>query len=188
METYWGRTDALASLKCALELQAAGVPFVLLPVGSVIDGVESWAGGVLGDFTFRRAFSRWYWCVHGPMPLDAAEHIYLDPRGRYHVRAGGHGGARHPRKEVTWHAPDGRKILIDPGGKQRAEWIEIVKRNPDMAGADSVWCDDLAEIAGARGFVELYHVDTHDGLRLIADTIKSLASTTMMTPDVLPLS
>jgi len=174
MRSYQGD----ASLECALELQAAGVPIVLLSPESILEGVDSRAGGELGSFTFRRSFSRYYWVVRGPMPLDAAQRIYVNPDGRYYVRAGGHGSARHPRDETTWRAPDGRQIAIDPGGKQRAELATLITQHPGLAekAADYLWCDALEEVEGARGFVELYHVDTAGGLRLLADTIKSLAT------------
>jgi hypothetical protein len=175
MNTYKDKGDA--SLECAIELQDAGVPIVLLPPESIIDGVDSRAGGELGGFTFRRTFSRYYWVVRGPMPLDLAERIYANPDGRYYVRAGGHGSARHPRDETTWRAPDGRQIAIDPGGKQRAELATLIAQHPSLATAAAgyLWCNALEEVEGALGFVELYHVDTAGGLRLLADTIKSLA-------------
>lgn len=186
MDTYDGTVDASASLKCALELQAAGVPIVLLPSRETLAGIDSRVGGELGGFTFRRAFSRWYWVVRGPMPLDVAEQVYADPRGRYDVRAGGHCGARHPRDETTWRAPDGRKLAVDPDGKQRAQWAGIVERHPDMKSADDewMWCDTVGDVPGARAYVEAYHVDTAEGLRLLADMIKSLApaSTPMLAP------
>lgn len=127
--------------------------------------------GKLGPFTFERAW--YYWMVHGPMPLEVAREMYEHHDGRRAVRAGGHACAPPPEGESNWRASDGREVWA---AKERAECLKWIPRlYADEAEIDRryAFSDDPASI-GARRFVEVYHIDTQEGLDLFAETVRRL--------------
>lgn len=84
----------LADVYCELELRRAGIDVVF---GDESKGeVRTKVTGVIGPFTFRRAWS--YWTVNGPMPMVAAIEMYRDPAGARDVRVDGHCGCPDPRE------------------------------------------------------------------------------------------
>ena len=51
----------------------------------------------------------------------------------------------------------------------------MVERHPSLGPVDSIrFVPDPSAVEGAAAFVDTYHVDTAEGLRLIANTIKSI--------------
>ena len=168
MQNLAGHPKATAI--CAVELQQAGVPVELLatPYGEP----KSDIGGRLGDFTFRRAW--YYWVVRGPMPLAQAEATHADPVGALDVRVAGHCGCPAPAKWVRWRTLDGRRVYHDPTGAQRAQLADIITRHPEFAEDNDVLVDDASAYPGASAYVETYHVDSAEGLALLARTIASL--------------
>ena len=170
MQNLAGHPKATAI--CAVELQQAGIPVELLdkPYGEP----KSDIGGRLGDFTFRRAW--YYWVVKGPMPLAQAEAMYADPVGARDVRVAGHCGCPAPAEWVHWRTSDGRRVYHDPTGKQREQLADIIKRHPEFEhdDDDDVLVDDASAHPGVSAYVESYHVDSAEGLALLARVIASL--------------
>lgn len=117
---------------------------ILVVKKSLLDReVSTRLAGELGDFTFERGWA--YWIVEGPMPLDLA--FALDTMHGYThaIRAAGFaGGPRHDEWE--------RLGLI--------RW-----RTPDGSNGKP-------GLAGARAFVESYHIDDEDALRAFADFLR----------------
>lgn len=170
MQNLAGRPNATAV--AAQELQQAGVPITILP--EPWGEPQSWAGGELPGFTFRRAWR--YWVVEGRMPLAAARLIHAHPNGA-EVRVNGNCTAPAPEDyQVEWCDPEGRRIWRDPDGKQAREWASWIARHPDCDRGDNVFAIDPSLVPGAQGFITEYHVDTEAGLRLIAYTIRGLAT------------
>ena len=164
--------DPHATTECRAELDAAGVPVEVLdkPYGEP----QSRVGGKLGDFTFRRAW--YYWIVCGPMPLQQAEAMYAHADGARDVRVAGHCGCPPPREWAEWKGTDGVDLARDQDGSQLAAWLAFSARFPAVAGTAEPcrFVADPSAEPGAVAFVTSYHVDTAAGLRLLADTIKSL--------------
>lgn len=162
---------------CREELLAAGIPTEALnePYGEP----QSWVGGTLNGFTFRRAW--YYWIVEGPMPLDTANRLYADPIGARDVRAAGHCGCPLPGEWAEYRDAAGVILEVDPDGKQQAEWEALIKRHPGIGEREAKerpfrFVTSIASVPGAKGYVMSYHVDSAEGLRLIADAIRSLAA------------
>ena len=78
-----------ATLACEAELQAAGIPSRVVRPREGAD-VQAHVQGALGKFTLTRSWC--YWVARGPMPLDLAQQIYLQPDAPS-VRVAGHCGA-----------------------------------------------------------------------------------------------
>lgn len=168
MQNLAGHPKATAI--CAVELQQAGIPVELLatPYGEP----KSDIGGRLGDFTFRRAW--YYWVVRGPMPLAQAEAMYARPVGALDVRVAGHCGCPPPAEWAHWRTPDGRIVHHDPTGSQRAQLADIIARHPDFGPCEDVFADDASRHPDASAYVESYHVDSAEGLALLARVIATL--------------
>ena len=82
-----------ADIVIRVELRAAGIEERDL-LAREVGEVPATIGGKLGAFTFRRCW--YYWAAEGPMPLDAARRLYVDPVGRKDVRVAGHCGCPPP--------------------------------------------------------------------------------------------
>lgn len=158
-----------STLYAAHELGAAGVPARPCdPYGEPQATVE----GVLGRFTFRRAWR--YWVVEGPMPLETAQALFDGSEEvRRNVRAAGDctcprpGG---PGALPTYRDANGLEVLADPSGEIRAK---LERWGYDLDGLRLV---DSEEERGAisRPYIDVYHVDSQEGLRLLADAIRGL--------------
>lgn len=174
MQNLAGHPNATAL--CAQELTRAGIPTVPVPpakAGAARE-VGSQVAGRLGSFTFERAW--YYWVVSGPMPLEVARRLYEDPVGREAVRVAGHCGCPPPDEWAVWRDPSGARLWSDPDGSCERRFRALVARHPrlqDPTDPDRFSADPASE-PGARAFVESYHVDTAEGLRLLADAIRSL--------------
>lgn len=115
--------------------------------------------GRLNGFVFKRAWR--YWIVEGAMPLKTAEYIYKN-FSRLGIRVGGDGCNVEPSIYAEPIGLDKKvKILLDKHKKHELtlEQVEIeiqkIKEN------------------SKRLYVMSYHIDTVDGLKVFADTIKS---------------
>ena len=132
--------------------------------------------GILNGFEFR--FQNYYWVVTGKMPLSVAEKIYADPLGKAHVRAGGHCMKECPTKHiempdvfwVKWQESLGLEPLT-PDNVFRL--MKAGKSVVDTYNSESLKALKVAQEIGIA-YVELYHVDSLAGLRLIADYIREL--------------
>ena len=65
-------------------------------------------------------------------------------------------------------------VYHDPTGAQRAQLADIITRHPEFAEDNDVLVDDASAYPGASAYVESYHVDSAEGLALLARTIASL--------------
>ena len=133
--------------------------------------------GKYGPLEFRRAW--YYWVVEGPVPLEVAQKLYADPVGSTDIRVGGDCGCPPPeRPRVTWTNPKtGKQVwsILTPDGKDsRATYLEACQNCPSLKGQEDCdeWVDDPATTPGLMGTVDIYHVDTEVGLRLLIDTLR----------------
>jgi hypothetical protein len=130
--------------------------------------------GRLNVWTFRRAW--YYWVAAGQLPLDVAQRLYADPVGKTDVRVAGHCGCPPPEPPwLVYFDADGIRLLHDPDGKEAQFYADFVERGvlnaEQLAGKRFV--PDAPAVA-ARVVVESYHIDSEVGLRLFADTLRSL--------------
>lgn len=116
----------------------------------------------LGKYQFRRAW--YYWIVKGPVPLEVAKEMYAAPEGRHDVRAGGHCGAPPPETQVHHIAPDGKPAIL------KSEMDEYRGTSVEERLKDKV--TEMESFDGCEVYVETYHIDTPEGLRLYVDTLR----------------
>jgi len=154
------------------ELVEAGVDLVVSERST--DEVPATISGRLGDFTFTRAW--YYWRVHGPMPVAVAERLNITHERTIRI-CGFAGGVNNVSEYVVWRGPDGAQIWPDPDGSAEAEWNDFVKRHPrfaDTANDKNIFAADPSKVPGAVALIESYHVDTQDGLNVLAKEIRDL--------------
>lgn len=119
--------------------------------------------GQLSYFTFRRAW--YYWMVEGDVPLEIAKEMYATEVGKKDVRVTGHCGCPPPEE---WAFPK-NEVLFELGVYKKPS-----KKHPYGSGPTY---GELAEMCNsgkinAPRFIQSYHIDSHEGLKLFADTIK----------------
>jgi hypothetical protein len=151
----------------AAELTAAGIPIEVAdkPYGEPQTRVK----GRLGGIEFSRA--RYYWIAKGRVPLDAARRLYADPVGQKDVRVAGHCGCPPPEPRWVRYYDGAEHVVIDPVGSEEAGFDRLI--------ADGVLtAEDKPRFAksadGLTAYVESYHIDSAEGLRLFADAVKGL--------------
>lgn len=162
-----------ATVVCQGELLAAGITPVPRPLGR--GEVATAIRGELRGFTFERLW--YYWVVEGPMPLAAAIDMFKSGcSGRTEVRADGISGGVDPVERAVWVDRFGRVVIVDPDGTQRARFSRFWTASQTNGNEHREWVfvKSLADLPDARQVVCAYHVDTPAGLKLIADTIRSL--------------
>jgi len=126
--------------------------------------------GKLGDFTFRRAWG--YWVVKGPVPIEVAKELYDDVVGRTDIRVDGHCGCPAPELPwVTYYDKQGRKLykLKKPDEQKREEALLDKWSNEDWR-TKYTFVEDPAAVA-VQAVVEMYHIDTEQGLRIFVNFI-----------------
>lgn len=154
---------------CAAELTAAGVP---IEVVERYGEPDTRVIGRLGGIEFRRAWV--YWIVKGLVPLDVAKRLYEDPVGRKAVRVAGHCGCPPPEDPwITYRAPDGQKVIVDPDGSQEAMIDRWIERGALPASVKPRFAKSAD---GLTAYVESYHIDSAEGLRLFADAVRGLGT------------
>lgn len=148
-------------------LKAAGIPVVEL---DPFPGDRVGYTGKLGPFTFTRSHS-YYWIVKGPVPIDVANELYADYIGKKDVRSGGHCGCPSPSEYgQSLTAQNGKHVLAQ---KDVDEFRSFMLKGVIPTNAlDRYVLPDTPEAVGAAYFVDLYHIDSQEGLELFADTIK----------------
>jgi hypothetical protein len=123
--------------------------------------------GTLGPFTFRRAWT--YWVVDGPIPLSVAEEMFAARPDD--VRSGGDCACRPPLTWAEHFNADGRRLETDVDGKQATQWEHFAAKGLPAFQVRPMFVQNAAADA-ARSVVTLYHIDSEDGLRYFADTIR----------------
>lgn len=127
--------------------------------------------GFPGDLVFRRAWR--YWIVDGLVPLRIARILYAGPTGQKYVRVAGHCACPPPDAWAVHFHETGKKLITSKSaGYPRPENpIGIMKHVFDTIDQDYLIVDDPAASAHAS-YVDTYHIDTMNGLRLFVDTIR----------------
>ena len=137
------------------ELQEAGIEIVR---GKMRQGeVKTNITGRLGEFTFKRAW--YYWIVSGPVPLDVAKEMYATEIGKEYIRVAGHAGCPPPEE---WALPN-----LD----------DVLSNEMERLGIESISSNKIRELCNngeikAPMFVNLYHIDSQEGLNLFVETIR----------------
>lgn len=150
-----------------LELQLAGITLrAAESKGEVPCSLEGILITKLGEFKFRRAW--YYWVVEGNVPLELAEAMYANEVGKKTVRVTGHCGCPPPKKWTT---------RIDDDGKEVADNKELKAIESDrikeslISNPKYLWVDEPEKIG--KLFITSYHIDSWEGLKLFADTVKA---------------
>lgn len=141
--------------------------------------VSSLYEGRLGKFTFDRAW--YYWRVHGPMPLEIAEKLDKTlcpppskPWALYYEQAN-----YESRRYATLY---GARMALK---NTNIKGVGIIRSLRD-AEYKKTLAHDVIRVAGyaggdepkewaRNGYIDSYHVDTIEGLKLLADTIKAIS-------------
>ena len=151
----------------AAELTAAGINVV--EVDKPYGEPQTWVKGRLGNIEFSRAWR--YWIAKGRVPLDVARRIYEHPIGRKDVRVAGHCGCPPP-DEWARHYDGDERVCVDPDGSEEADFDNFIASGV-LAEGDKPRFAKSAD--GLTAYVESYHIDSAEGLRLFADAIREMA-------------
>lgn len=162
MKNLAGRSDSDA--ECVSELLAAGIQIEVVekPYGEPQTRIV----GKLGGIEFRRAW--YYWIASGRVPFDVAQRLYADPIGQRDVRVVGHCGCPPPEEWVHWFDGD-EPVCIDPDGEEETTFKRLVAKG-------SLGVKDMPRFSkttdSLQGYIETYHIDSAEGLRLFADAMR----------------
>lgn len=128
----------------------------------------------------------YYWIADGLVPLQKALKLYANPIGRDMIRVNGNCGCPAPDGiQVVWIAPDGKKV-ISVENRARCEQYVLDGREaadkgeePGMMadiGADILrdhhFSDNPALDFDAKGYVEAYHIDSDEALKIFVEELK----------------
>lgn len=112
-----------------------------------------------------------YFVVKGEVPLEVAKQLHESAFNRV-IRVGGHGLGGPPELPyVTFYDLDDRKVIHDPDGSEEKQWRDLVKRG-FLEDDDVVFVPDAYAWPGVTAVVELYHIDTKEGLDFFIKTMK----------------
>ncbi len=114
-------------------------------------------------FTFVRAW--YYWKIEGSVPLEVAKIIYANPIGEKDVRVAGHCGCPPPEE---WAFPK-KEVLLDLGVYKAPSEKYPLGQSPTNSELAKM-CNS-GEINEPR-FVEIYHIDSQEGLNLFVKTMR----------------
>lgn len=114
-------------------------------------------------------FQNYYWVVHGLVPIEIADALYLDPVGKKDIRAGGDCTCPPPREWMEWYTDEGVRVY-DMGTHARFEKYKN-ENSPiwdilERTYAKSLFSDTPAATYNAKAYVETYHIDSDYGLLL----------------------
>lgn len=151
---------------CSAELTAAGIPIEI--VDEPYHEPQTRVKGRLGGVEFSRA--SYYWAARGRVPLDVARRIYEHPIGRKGVRVAGHCGCPPPEEWVRYYDGDER-VCVDPDGSEEEDFDNFIASGV-LAEGDKPRFAKSAD--GLTAYVESYHIDSAEGLRLFADAIREM--------------
>lgn len=129
---------------------------------------------IFGDIILHRNWT--YWVTSGPVPLETAKVLYADPIGKTDIRVSGHCGCPPPEFPwVEWILEDGRRVLPTSCKKSMEELISGGGELGKVMEEESTkfeFNDDPASI-GAKGFIEVYHIDSELGLYIFVQTLRN---------------
>lgn len=148
MRNLAGRKPHIVDSVIRCELKNAGVPRATTARSG---GEVKWSiAGRLGAFTFERAWC--YWVVTGPMPLPFATWMNREtivPLLRYRTRYGARMAGAQVVRRQGYPAEGVVRVAGFAGGADPYDWHTM-------------------------GYVDTYHVDTVEGLALLARYIRDL--------------
>ncbi len=125
--------------------------------------------GKLGSLTFERAW--YYWVVTGKVPLSVAEELYANPIGKKVIRVQGHCGCPAPTGSyVEWFTDDDKPIASLADKADFEKWATQGHTYMIEKMKQYVFTDDPQSIS--KPYVTTYHIDSAEGLKLFADTMK----------------
>lgn len=166
------------------ELRRAGAEAVTTERG---DGdVPYMLIGVVGDWGLTRAWS--YWVASAQpgtgLPLDIANELhtkaYLASEQRIStygqvVRVAGYSGGAPPDDHVTHYDSAGLELVVDPTGQEEREYREMALQHAQLKKAFEA-CRFVPSLDGvvARSVIDLYHIDTQEGLNEFVRTVRDL--------------
>lgn len=150
------------------ELERAQIDVIRLdkPTGEMPSRVR----GKLGLIEFTRGVTGWI--ADGSVPLDVAQLLYRHPIARRDVRVGG--SVERPPPDgawVVWYTRRGERVYpvtYQAGILGTVEpWLERVP------GSVAIRCHDYPAQIAALGYIDLYHIDSADGLQIFASTLRA---------------
>lgn len=150
------------------ELTRARIPIV--PVDptrcevpySIIGKIE----GPMGQIEFKRAW--YYWVADGRIPLNLAKSLYADPIGVTDIRVSGDCTCPAPEgHHVHYLGKDGRVLQ---SRKSEQEFIKM-KEHFDWAKDVESKYEFVDDVTIGKPYIEGYHIDTMEGLRVFVDAI-----------------
>ena len=159
-----------ADAYCAAELTAAGIEMVV-SAERCADEVSTHVTGKIGDIVLTRAW--YYWRARGKVPLAVAQKLYEDPIGRRDVRVNGDCTCPAPGDRggrIAWF-DEGGEVCVDPDGMQEAEFDRIVSKGSILTAEDKPRF--VKSIDWLTGYIVSYHIDSAEGLKLFADSLKA---------------
>lgn len=177
-----GRSDS--DRYVALELDECGVPIQVDrnaegEVPTILYGLLP-AAASRPHFVFRRAW--YYWVVQGQVPLPVAQELYENPVGRKDVRVNGDCTCPSPEyPRVTYIGEEGRAVRV-PGETDResfarydrGESSELMAQVVEKVRRENRFVDTNEEMKSRSvdAYVDLYHIDTQEGLNLFVTTLR----------------
>ena len=177
MQNVAGKTPIEADSQLSMELEGAGISVVRAPIPHPHPEVHTHVTGLLGEIVFRRAW--YYWCVDCWIPYAVALEMWNDPLGKKDVRVGGHCGCPSPLEYGTqWVNADTGKDILHTREKTQCEAV-VNSRTDGMLFEiskkilnENEFADAPSEAAKLHGFVDSYHIDSYEGLKLFVATVK----------------
>jgi hypothetical protein len=90
------------------------------------------------------------------------------------VRVAGNSGGSSPNKWAKHFDDQGIQIIVDPKGKEEAAWRSLIEKSPYIQ-QDFEKYRFVPNLDGlvVRSVIDLYHVNTQEGLNALADAIRS---------------
>jgi hypothetical protein len=126
--------------------------------------------GKLGPIEIARRLSGWM--ADGPVPLAVAHVLYKHPVGRREIRIAGR--ADHPPPEapwVVWYTAHGERVYpVHLKGRFRTTCEQspgLVQMSPA-----AIFHDEPTKI-GATAYIDLYHIDSEDGLQVFGSVLRA---------------
>jgi len=129
-----------------------------------------------GEVCGWRFYRAWYYWMARPikeqdgLPLELATLLHK-AHGK-DVRVTGHCGAPPPEEWVDRYTYDGRKVVVDPNGKERESFDRFIRlKFIDVNLEDYVFVKDPSEVDHIS-VVPNYHIDTQEGLNAFVLTLR----------------
>jgi hypothetical protein len=159
--------NILCDTEIVNELLAAGIDIV--PQERVGGEVATAFHGELNGWGFHRWWSYWIaYPLHPNMGLDIEKARGLYATHGKEARAGGDCATRPPETWSTYfQKSSGKKIILDPSGGEFRSFVQF-----GLPTDDYVFVSHLIEAGETQRVVQLYHIDTQEGLNAFVEAIR----------------